>query len=261
MPRLGRRLAPSEVPLGASPATREPQAANRLRMVEIVIATRNRHKVRELTGLLRVPGIRWRSLTELREVPKIRETGRTFEANAIKKARAIARATGLLALADDSGLEVDALGGAPGIHSARFAGSHGDDEANNRTLLRLLRKVPQERRGARYRCVLALADPEKLVACVEGAWQGRIAAAPKGRAGFGYDPLFVLSRYGHTVGQIPARLKQRLSHRAMAARRLRPLLVRLARKAATPHGSAGRDVGGASSGRDRRRAAGASAGA
>ena len=196
-------------------------------MLDLVIATRNRHKVRELKQLLAVPGIRWRSLLEFPRAPEVPETGKTFEANAIKKARAIAQATGLLALADDSGIEIEALGGRPGVRSARFAGTHGDDAANNRKLLHLLDGLPPARRGARYRCCLALVAPNGQATLAHGAWRGRIADVPRGDGGFGYDPIFLVPRLNKTVGQLSARMKHRLSHRAAAARRLRPLLRRL----------------------------------
>jgi len=200
-------------------------------MLDIVIATRNRHKFRELKELLRAPGIRWHSLEAFPRVPLIDERGRTFDANAIKKARVVARATDCLALADDSGLAVDALGGLPGIASARFAGRHGDDAANNKKLLRLLGSRSLAKRRARYHCSLALASPTRVLGVVQGRWEGRIAMRPAGSSGFGYDPVFLVPRYGKTVGQLPRRLKQRLSHRAMAARRLRPVLKRLAKRA------------------------------
>ena len=196
-------------------------------MLDIVIATRNPHKFRELKQLLNVPGIRWRSLREFPRAGEIKENGRTYAANAKKKALAVARATGCLALADDSGLEVDALRGAPGVRSARFAGGHGDDQANNQRLLRLLGTRPMNRRQARYRCVLALAGPGRVVHVVEGDWKGRIAFHPAGSRGFGYDPVFLVPRLGKTVGQLPSRVKQRLSHRAAAARRMHPALRRL----------------------------------
>ncbi len=202
-------------------------------MLDIVIATRNSHKVRELSGLLRTPGIRWHSLEAFQGIGPLAERGATFRANAVLKARAVAKATGCLALADDSGLEVDALGGAPGVRSARFAGRHGDDQANNRKVLRLLRGLGPRARGARYRCVLALAAPTRVLAVAEGQWAGRIARAAAGRNGFGYDPIFEVPRVGKTVGQLSARTKQRVSHRALAARRLRPMLARLARRSAT----------------------------
>ena len=196
-------------------------------MLDIVIATRNQHKFRELKALLRVPGIRWHSLQEFPRVREVKETGRTFDANARRKALAVAKATGCLALADDSGLEVDALGGAPGVRSARFAGGHGDDQTNNRKLLRLLGQRPLAQRRARYRCVLALAQPGRVIRIVDGDWKGWIAFRPAGSHGFGYDPVFLVPRLGKTVGQLPARVKQRLSHRAAAARKLRPVLRRL----------------------------------
>ena len=195
------------------------------------MATRNRHKFRELTALLRVPGVRWRSLTALPGAPAVRETGRSFEANAVKKARAVARATGRLAVADDSGLEVEALRWGPGVRSARFAGSHGDDRANNRKLLRRLAGLLPRSRRARYRCVLALASPARVLAVARGAWAGRIADGPRGRGGFGYDPVFVVPGLGKTVGELAPAVKRRLSHRSRAARRLLPALRRLARAA------------------------------
>lgn len=196
-------------------------------MPTIVIATTNRHKARELRGLLAARAIRWRTLADYPRLRPVREDGTTFEANAVKKAATIAKATGMLALADDSGLEVEALGWGPGVRSARFAGAHGDNETNNRTLLRRLRGLPMRRRRARYRCVLALASPTGLLAVTRGAWAGRIAREPKGRGGFGYDPLFVVPRLGKTVGELSAAVKRRLSHRARAARRMQTHLRRL----------------------------------
>lgn len=195
-------------------------------MREIVLATGNRHKVRELTRLLRVAGVRWRSPSEFPQLRRIRETGRTFEANAAKKALEVARATGRWALADDSGIEVKALRWAPGVRSARFAGRHGKDAANNAKLLRMLHGLPATQRRARYRCVLALADPRRVLALTRGTWWGRIATAPAGQGGFGYDPIFLLPAYEKTVAQLPASLKERLSHRAQAALRMQGALAR-----------------------------------
>ncbi len=202
-------------------------------MRDIVIATSNPHKFRELTGLLKGSGIRWRSLAEFPSLAPVKENGRTFEANAVKKATAIARSTGLLTLADDSGIEVDALDGAPGIRSARFAGAHGNDAANNQKLLRLLDGLSPRRRGARYVCVLALASPTRLLQRTRGSWRGRIAMHPQGHRGFGYDPIFLLPSRGKTIAQLPAAMKRRLSHRACAARRMRRLLRSF--KAGAPH--------------------------
>lgn len=194
--------------------------------MDIVIATRNPKKFRELKALLTIPQVRWRSLQDYPRVPAVREDGATFRDNAVKKARAVARATGHLALADDSGLEVDALRGAPGVRSARFAGRHGNDAANNTKLLRLLRGVLMSKRGARFRCVLALADLRRLLVVTEGVWNGRIARAPAGRRGFGYDPVFSVPRLGKTSAQLPPRVKNRLSHRGKAARAMRAQLRR-----------------------------------
>jgi XTP/dITP diphosphohydrolase len=198
-------------------------------MLDIVIATRNRRKFRELKALFGLHGIRWHSLAEFPAVPLVDEHGRTFDANAIRKARAVAQATGHLALADDSGLEVEALGWTPGVRSARFAGRHGDDHANNEKLLRMLSGLPQGQRRARYRCSLVLADPFRVLAISHGTWSGRIATRPQGHRGFGYDPIFLVPRFGKTVGQLPAAIKQRLSHRAGAARRMRLALRRVTR--------------------------------
>lgn len=196
-------------------------------MLEIVIATGNRHKFRELTRLLRVRGIHWRSLVECAPLPRVIENGRTFDANAVRKARAVAKATGHLTLADDSGLEVDALEGAPGVRSARFAGRHGNDQANTERLLQVLTGVPTRQRGAQYQCSLALASPSGLVALTRGTWRGRIAFFPKGHRGFGYDPVFLVPHLGRTVSEVPGAVKQRLSHRARAARKLQRVLKRL----------------------------------
>ena len=210
-------------------------------MIDVVIATRNRHKFVELKRLLPIRGIRWHSLAEFPEAPRVAEHGRTCEANAIKKARVVARATGMLALADDSGIEVEALGWGPGVRSARFAGAHGDDRANNAKLLQALNRLPMARRRARYRCVLALADPRDVLAVAHGTWNGRIARGPKGHRGFGYDPLFLVPRFGKTIGQLPSSIKQRLSHRAVAARRMRPILKRLVQRAVSDRRDSGAD--------------------
>src|SRR3990167_4129785 len=196
-------------------------------MLDLVIATGTRHKFRELARLLHTPGIRFHSLAEFPRLRAAKETGRTFEENAAKKARAVARATTRLALADDSGLEVEALGWGPGVRSARFSGRHGDDRANNEKLVRALAGLPPGRRPARYRCVLARAGPAGLGALARGVWRGRIAARPRGRRGFGYDPLFVVPRVRRTVGELSAAVKARLSRRAAAARRMAPVLRRL----------------------------------
>ncbi len=158
------------------------------------------------------------------------ETGATFAENAIIKARAYAEATGLLTLADDSGLEIDALDGAPGVYSARWAGADVSYETRNRLLVERLAGLPDAQRGARYRCAIAVAlpPPRGLVGVVEGALEGRIATEPAGHGGFGYDPIFFVPEQGRTVGQMTAAEKHRISHRARAALAARPLLAQQA---------------------------------
>ena len=210
-------------------------------MLQIMIATGNRHKFLELRALLSLRGIRWHSLAKFPGAPRVAENSRTFAANAIRKAHGVARATGMLALADDSGIEVEALGWGPGVRSARFAGAHGDDRANNAKLLQALNQLPMARRRARYRCVLALAGPRGILAVTRGTWNARIAREPKGRRGFGYDPLFLVPRFGQTIGQLPSSIKQRLSHRAVAARRMQPILKRLVQRAVSGRRGSGAD--------------------
>jgi XTP/dITP diphosphohydrolase len=205
-------------------------------MTRLVLATGNRGKVREMAAILADLGLEVIAQNELGVVP-VEETGTTFEANALLKARHAAAATGCAALADDSGLEVDALDGAPGVYSARYAGPGATDEANNDKLLAALEGVPAPRR-ARYRCVLAFvrdaADPEPLIA--SGSWEGEITSAPRGSGGFGYDPLFVVA--GDPAGRTAALLdppeKNRISHRAKALAELRERLARLLAPAGGP---------------------------
>jgi len=192
--------------------------------VRLLFATQNPGKVRELQALCAGPPIELVSFLDL-PGEQVEETGRTFAENALLKATAAAKASGGWALADDSGLCVDALGGAPGIFSARWSGA--GDEGNNALLLEKLSGVPPERRGARYRCALALCHPSGEAHLVEDEVVGRIALAPRGTAGFGYDPLFELPELGKTFGEIAPALKDTLSHRGKAFRRLLPILTRL----------------------------------
>lgn len=166
-------------------------------------------------------GIRLFSLNDYPEIPEIVEDGNSFLENALKKGRTVADATGEIVLADDSGLEVDALGGAPGIYSARYAGNTADDLQNNRKLLDDLKGVPAANRGAAFRCVLVLYPPDGRYEAFEGRWEGRIAEAPAGEGGFGYDPLFFLPGQGMTVAQLSPEVKNRISHRADAFAKLK----------------------------------------
>ncbi len=167
-------------------------------------------------------------------MPEVVEDGSTFAANAVKKAAETARAVGQWTLGEDSGLEVAALAGAPGIYSARFSGPNATDEANNAKLMSELAAVPDERRSARYVCNAALADPSgTIVLQVEAYCRGRITREPRGTNGFGYDPYFLIPEYHRTFGELSPAVKRRLSHRGRAFERLIPELVRLMHAAAT----------------------------
>jgi XTP/dITP diphosphohydrolase len=202
----------------------------------LVVATRSSHKLAELRTLLAVSRAELVTLDDLGVEGDVDETGATFEANASLKARHAARATGLPALADDSGLEVDALDGGPGVRTRRYAGEHATDEQNNAKLLAALDGLPPERRGARYVCVLALALPGDAgprgglpMTLVRGTCRGRIATAPKGSGGFGYDPIFEPRSErpgGRTLGEWSQEAKNAISHRGAAARRMSPILRR-----------------------------------
>lgn len=191
----------------------------------LLLATLNRAKARELIALLGdVPYV----IVPLIDVPGAtlpEETADTYEGNARLKARAAMRLGGDVALADDSGLEVDALGGAPGVRSARFGGPGLDDAARTALLLERLRGIPPERRTARFRCVMAIVDRTGRARTVEGAVEGRIAEAPRGGGGFGYDPVFVHPASGRTFAELTESEKSTLSHRALAARAARALLL------------------------------------
>jgi XTP/dITP diphosphohydrolase len=191
----------------------------------VILATLNPGKVRELARLLGGLPIELVSLADVPGAALPPETGTTYVENALAKARAARQLTGHAALGDDSGLEVDALGGAPGLHSARFGGPGLDDRGRMRLLLEQLRAVPAGKRAARFRCVIALVDEAGGERTVEGVAEGEIAPAPRGTGGFGYDPVFVHPPLGRTFGELTDREKERVSHRALAARAARALLV------------------------------------
>jgi XTP/dITP diphosphohydrolase len=196
--------------------------------MRLVVATRNRGKLDELRALCAGLAVEVVSIEALCAGWEVEETGSTFAENAILKARAAAAACGEWALGDDSGLEVDALAGAPGVHSARYAGETQDDEANKAKLLAALAEVPDEARGARFRCVLALASPAGEVRTTEGSCEGRIVRRPRGQGGFGYDPLFEAAGTERTMAELPPNEKNRISHRGRALEALRPLLAEIA---------------------------------
>ena len=195
------------------------------------MASRNKGKINELKSLLSGTDVEVVSLDSFSFVPEIEETGSTFEQNAVIKARAVARLTGCASISDDSGLEVDFLNGAPGVFSSRFAGRPGDDAANNEKLLLLLKGVPFEKRTARFRCVIALALPDGEVYTAEGVCEGWIAEEPRGSGGFGYDPLFVVEGYdGMTMAELGMDVKNAVSHRAKALKKIIPVIEKLAKK-------------------------------
>lgn len=192
---------------------------------EILLATRNSDKVRELAALLGDLGIRIRTLADFPTAPEVEEDGETCEANALKKARAIASATGPLSVADDTGLEVDALGGRPGVFAARYAGEGATYEDNCRKLIKELDGVPQARRTARFVTVAALAMPGGETRVATGTLAGVIAEACVGSQGFGYDPVFFVPELGRTLAELTAEEKNRVSHRAKAFMNLRAVLL------------------------------------
>ena len=195
--------------------------------ITLVIATSNRGKFNEIAALLRGLPVRIVPLDRVGPVEVPPESGHSFQENARIKAVAVANATGFLALADDSGLEVDALGGGPGVLSARFGGPGKTDADRNHLLLDKLIGIPPERRTARFRCVIAVAEPSGPVHFADGACEGRIAVAPRGAHGFGYDPVFEVVSLGRTLAEVAPGVKNRLSHRAQALRAARAILKRL----------------------------------
>jgi len=191
----------------------------------LVIGTRNPKKRREIEAILDGLPVELVTLDAFDDVPDVIEDGDTFRANAIKKARETAEATGEWAMADDSGLEVDALGGRPGVHSARYAGADQNDKANIRKLLAELEGVPAERRAAAFHCVIALARPGELLFTTEGRLDGAITTEPRGTNGFGYDPVFEVAGLGRTTAELSPEHKNRISHRARALAAFRQRLI------------------------------------
>ena len=197
--------------------------------MKLVLATRNAHKVEELRAILTDVGLRAElvGLDAFPEVADVVEDGLTFEANALKKAREVADATGLPSLADDSGLAVDALNGMPGVFSARWAGRHGDDKANLDLLLAQIADVPDAARGAHFVCVAAIALPAGESRAVEGRIDGSLTQAPRGSGGFGYDPVFVPNGETRTTAEMSAADKHAISHRGRAFRAMAPVVAEL----------------------------------
>ena len=193
-------------------------------MRQLVIATKNDKKLYELRRYLKRISARVISLKEFKHTPRIVENGKTFKANAVKKALVISKFTGGLAVGDDSGLVVKALGGAPGVKSSRFAGSGKSDKQNNKKLLKLLSDVPPAKRQAKFVCAVAICDNGKIVKVLEESCSGVIAFSEKGGYGFGYDPLFLIPKYKETFGELGLKVKDKMSHRSKALKKVREFL-------------------------------------
>ena len=194
-------------------------------MTELLIATRNAHKMQELAQIVAGAPMVLRSLADLGVSHEVEESGATYAENADLKATTYARLSGMLSLADDSGLEVDCLGGEPGLRSARYAGEGASNQDRIAKLLRNLDGVPWKQRKARFVCVIAIADPDGSTVHFEGSCEGMIALEPKGEGGFGYDPVFYMPEFGCTMAELSEEVKNRVSHRARAAQAALPFLL------------------------------------
>lgn len=216
-----RRSAPKRHPIHPVPG-----------VLEVVLATRNEGKVREFVELMHDLPVQVYSLDAFPQIPELAEDGRTYTENAISKASTVAQLTRRVAVADDSGIEVDALNGAPGPQSRRFLGEGVTDSARNARMLKVMRKVPAAQRTARYRAVVAVAAPDGAVRTFEGMCEGQVLTAPRGSHGFGFDPIFYVPAFGKSMAQLPVTIKNRISHRAKAFAAAKPYLRKLA--AGTP---------------------------
>lgn len=192
---------------------------------KLLLATRNQHKKQEIQAILENENITLLTLDDIGPMETIEEDGTTFAENAEKKARLTAIASGFMCLADDSGLTVEALGGQPGVYSARFAGEQATDAANNQKLLTLLQEVEAEKRQAEFICVITISDPQGRTSSVQGTCPGHITDRPAGENGFGYDPLFIPTGYTKTFAELDEKEKNRISHRAQALRKARSLFI------------------------------------
>jgi len=190
----------------------------------LLIATRNNKKKRELQSILNTWDVKLLTLDDIEGMPEIVEDGTTFEENAIKKARIIAQLSGCITLADDSGLIVDALDGAPGVYSARFAGLEANDTDNNHKLFELMNGIAQDKRTARFICVIAVAAPNGLVKTVQGVCEGKIGLSGRGQGGFGYDPLFIPEGLEKTFAELSDDEKNKISHRGQALQKAKGVL-------------------------------------
>lgn len=199
------------------------------KQLELVVASRNQKKIKEIREILNGLNFKITCLKDYPKAPYIVENGKTFKENAIKKAVKISRFTRKLTLGEDSGLEVSALGGKPGIHSSRFSGRDKNELKCNLKLLRLLGNLPLSKRKARYVCGVALADKDGLIATVEGYCSGVIGFQPRGNYGFGYDPLFIIPRYKKTFSQLGEAIKHKMSHRFRALTKAKSIILKYAK--------------------------------
>jgi XTP/dITP diphosphohydrolase len=190
----------------------------------VIAATRNKGKAREIREALKGLGLRILTLSDFSDVPEIEEDGKSFIENALKKARFYSKYFGKLTIADDSGLEVDSLKGLPGIHSARYSGEKASSQENNRKLLNAVKGVPFSKRGAKFKGILAMVSPDGREVIKEGFCRGKIGFKEKGKRGFGYDPLFLLPKYGKTMAELSLEEKNKISHRGKALRKLRRVI-------------------------------------
>lgn len=196
-------------------------------MLEAIIASRNDGKITEIKEILRLPGLKLLTYHDLDHWVEVEEDGASYRENALLKAKALVEEFGLAAIADDSGLEVRTLGGAPGVLSARYAGTEATDEDNNAKLLKALADVPFEQRKARYVCDAVFVDTSRRVLAAEGTCQGQIGFETRGELGFGYDPLFIPEGYNKTMAELPVEVKNHISHRGKAFTALHELLAML----------------------------------
>ncbi|MEK6645433.1 MAG: XTP/dITP diphosphatase [Candidatus Firestonebacteria bacterium] len=196
-------------------------------MNELILATRNKNKVKEIKNLLKGIKVKIFTVDDFPFLPEVVENGKTLTENAIKKAKTIAKKIHKIALADDSGLEVSMLGGAPGVYSARFSGKGCTYADNNNKLLKLMKNVPINKRNAKFVCVVALAFPDEKIITVEGICKGKIADSSKGKQGFGYDPVFIPKGYNKTYAQLGLKTKNKISHRSLALEKIKKILLSL----------------------------------
>ena len=190
----------------------------------MIVATQNKGKIREIREALKGLGLRIYSLSDFPDVPEVEEDGKSFAENALKKARFYSKYFGKLTIADDSGLEVKGLKGLPGIYSARYAGERATSQENNRKLLKEMRGLPISKRGARFRCAIAVVSHDGKEGVADGSCKGTIGFKEKGKKGFGYDPLFILPEYGKTMAELSLKEKNEISHRGKALRKIRRIL-------------------------------------